>query len=208
MVVFCGCTSDNSTKQFNHVLLYTPWFTGDFGDGSQEWNGMNFDDELGENAIGLHPSTKSEFHFKVRRYPGLVTEFDNPTNFLHEIASETEAMYKITFTAERWENLTVERSFNQGVKYEATNFIFLCREGEFENSLPGAIYPVQGKIYFVHYLANVIHSDTQTNLSGTVFHAMAFIPETVDPKERIYLVSVMKLYIETMVLIGDPKILN
>jgi hypothetical protein len=219
ILVFCGCagmsheTLDKSavedkmsTKLFNHVALYTQWFTGEFGDGSQEWNGLNFDDKYGGNAVGLHPVTKSEFHFKVRIYPGLAAQFNNQTNFLHKVASETEAMNKIKFTAESWESLPIEQYYSKNGKFTSTNFIFLCREGELMGPLPWGIYPVRGKLYFKHYLAEIIRSDTKTNLSGTVFHAMAFIPETVDPKEREHLVYALKLFIINMALVGDPTL--
>jgi hypothetical protein len=197
-----AATVSNSTNCFNNVFLYTSWFAGGFGDGEPAWNGHNFDNEL---VIGLHPPTKSEFDFKVRSYPKFVTQFNSKTNLLREIASKIEATNKITYLSERWETLPVTQFYSQKGKYtfSLSDFTFLCREGELVGPLPNAIYPVNGKIHFVHYLAD-IHSDTETNLSGTVFHAMAFIPETVDSQERVYLVGVMKMFIENMRLARDP----
>jgi hypothetical protein len=200
-----AATVSNPTNCFNHVFLYTPWFAGDFGNGEPAWNGHNYDNEL---VTGLHPSTKSEFDFKVRSYPKFVIRFDNnKTNFLREIAHEIEATNKIKFTSEKWETLPVTQFYTLRGKYASStaDFTFLCREGELIGPLTNSIYPISGKIHLVHYLTD-IHSDTETNLSGTVFHATAFIPETVDSREREYLVSVMKMFIANMRLARDPKI--
>jgi hypothetical protein len=71
-------------------------------------------------------------------------------------------------------------------------------------NVPDELFGHTGGVHFVQYLADV-YSDAETNLSGTVFHAVALIPETVKPEERERLVNVMKLFIENMDLSRAPK---
>jgi hypothetical protein len=193
---------ENVTNTYGQIFLYASWFRGSFGDGQKEWNGLVSDNDL---VTGLHPATKSEFDFKVRSYPSLCPQFTNKMDFLQEIAREIEATNKMEVKSERLETISIEQSFNQNGKLvlTRTNFTFLCKEGKVKGPLHG-IYSIGGDAYFVHYLADV-HSDAETNLSGTVFHAMAFIPETVGLEERGYLVKTMKLFIEEMDLSRDPK---
>jgi len=183
------------TNTFGEVYLYTSWFRGMFGDGNEEWNGLVSDNGL---VIGLHPATKSEFDFKVRAYPTIRPRFNDKTNFLREIAIEIETMNKVEITSEGFETFSIEQSYNQNGKLalKRANFTFLRREGKIKGPLQGT-YSVNGDIHFVHYIASV-QSDAETNFSGTVFHAMAFIPETVGSDERKHLLDAMKLFIKEM----------
>jgi hypothetical protein len=173
----------------------TSWFRGEFGDGNREWNGLVSDNDL---VIGLHPATKSEFDFKVRAYPTIRPQFNDKTNFLREIAIEIETMNKVEVTSENFETFSIEQSYNQNGKLAFTraNFTFLRRDGKMKSTFQG-IYPTKSDLHFVHYIASV-RSDTETNFSGTVFHAMAFIPETVGSEERKHLLDTMKLFIKEM----------
>ena len=183
------------TNTYDEVYLYTSWFRGMFGDGTKVWDGLVSDNEL---VTGLHPATKSEFDFKVRSYPTIRPQFNNKTNFLREIAIEIEATNKMEVTSESFETFSIEQSYNQKGKLAFTkgNFTFLRREGNIKGPFQG-VYSVNGDIYFVHYLADA-QSDTETNFSGTVFHAVAFIPETVSSDERKHLLDTMKLFITKM----------
>jgi hypothetical protein len=212
ILALCGCASiltpivrhipdsestpTNPTNTFNEVFLYTSWFRGMFGDGNIEWDGLVSDNEL---VVGWHPATKSEFDFKVRAYPALRPQYSDKTNFLREIAIEIETTNKIEVTSESFETFSIEQSYNENGKLAFTraNFTFLRREGKMKGPLSQGIYPVNGDIHFVHYLADV-RSDIETNFSGTVFHAMAFIHETVSSDERKHLLDTMKLFIKEM----------
>jgi hypothetical protein len=191
------------TNTFGEVYLYTSWFSGIFGDGQKEWNGLVSDNEL---VIGLHPATRSEFDFKVRSYPHLRSLFTDKTSLLREMAREVELTNKMTVTSETFETLSIGQYYHHKGKIDVSRslFTFLRKEGKMEGQLPGSIYSTSGGVHFVQYLADV-HSDAETNLSGTVFHAVALIPETVKPEERERLVNVMKLFIENMDLSRAPK---
>jgi hypothetical protein len=190
------------TNTFGEVYLYTSWFRGMFGDGNEEWNGLVSDNEL---VIGLHPATKSEFDFKVRAYPTIRPQFNDKTNFLREIAMEIEATNKMEVTSEGFETFSIEQSYNQNEKlaFTRTNFTFLRREGKMKGPFRG-IYSVNGDIYFVHYVASV-QSDAETNFSGTVFHATALIPESVNLDEREHLLDTMKLFLREMDISSGGK---
>jgi hypothetical protein len=122
---------------------------------------------------------------------------------------EIEMTNKMEFTSESFETFSIEQSYNQNGKliFAKANFTFLRREGEMKGDFQG-IYPVKGNYHFVHYLASV-RSDTETNFSGTVFHATAFIPETVGLDKRKHLLDTMKLFIEKMdISRGDKEIFS
>jgi hypothetical protein len=193
---------ETETNTYGEVYLYTSWFRGMFGDGTEEWNGLVSDNEL---VTGLHPATKSEFDFKVRSYPTIRSHFDNKTNFLREVSIEIETTNRMEVTSESFENFAIEQSYNQNGKLAFTkgNFTFLRREGKIKGPFQG-IYSVNGDIHFAHYLADV-QSDTETNFSGTVFHAVALIPETVSSDERKHLLDTMKHFIREMDISSGGK---
>lgn len=122
------------------------------------------------------------------------------------MAREVELTNKMTVTSETFETLSIGQYYHHKGKIDVSRslFTFLRKEGKMEGQLPGSIYSTSGGVHFVQYLADV-HSDAETNLSGTVFHAVALIPETVKPEERERLVNVMKLFIENMDLSRAPK---
>jgi hypothetical protein len=187
----------------NEVYLYTSWFRGMFGDGKKEWDGVVSDNDL---AVGLHPATHSEFDFKVRSYHSLSGLMSSRTNFLTEVAKEIYAENKINIDSSAFEILTLEQSYptNGSLGVVRSRFTFLHQEGDTVAASQG-VYQLSGPIHFVHYLADV-RCDADTNYSGIVFHAMAFIPQQTNAREREHLIAVMKHFIQNMDLTREQNV--
>jgi hypothetical protein len=219
LLILCGCAAitgpmvrrvpsgdlaeyEAGTNTCNSVILYCSWFRGSFGNWRKEWDGFSANSEL---VTGLHPATKSEFDFKVREYPSLRGQFSDKMSLLREVATEIEDRSRMTVTSESVETMPVEQSYQKDGKltFRRENFTFLRKEGALNVNAAG-IYKISGTLHFVHYLTDV-HSDAETNVSAIVFHAMAYIPETVPPAKREYLLDNMKHFITAMDLGRDPK---
>jgi hypothetical protein len=134
----------------------------------------------------------------VRSYDSLTNHISSKADFLIAVATQIDAQSKINVRSSNFEILPVEQSCftNGSLKLMVNRFTFLHQEGEMDATSQG-VYHLSGKIHFVHYLADV-RSDAETNYSGTVFHAMAFIPQEIQVSERERLIDAMRTFIEEM----------